>query len=110
MAIRMKLGASNKALRIDTIVEALIIATAIAEVAEALIETSATQRGESSMSVLGALGDDIDYRVDGICPPDGSARASDDFDAFNVFEQRVLDLPVNARNKGRINAAAVYQY
>src|SRR5216683_422971 len=59
------------------------------------------------MSILGVFGDDVDDGIDGICSPDGSARASDDFDPFNILEQCVLDLPINTGEQRRINAPAV---
>src|SRR6266851_4354068 len=112
MAVRMKLGASNEGFSVDAVIKAFIVPGSIAKMGEALVEISATDGDESSMGIFGILGDDIDYSVDGICSPDGSPRASDDFDAFNILEQGVLDLPINAREQRRVNAPAVdkHQY
>src|SRR6266403_2521206 len=110
MDVLMRLGASNEGLSIDAVIKALIVPGSVAEMGEALVEISATGGDQSSMSIPGVFGDDIDYGVDGICSPDGSAWASDDFDAFNILEQRVLYLPIIAREQGRVNAPAVDQH
>src|SRR5260370_40829878 len=107
MTVRVKLGASNEGLSVDAVIKAFIVPGSIAEMGEALVEISATGGDESSMSILGVFGNDIDNCVDGICSPDGSARASDDFDPFNILEQCVLDLPINTREQRRVNAPAV---
>src|SRR6266478_2865538 len=112
MPIRMKLRASNEGFSVDAIIKTFIVPGSIAKMGEALVEISATGGDESSMGVFGILGDDIDYSVDGICSPDGSTRASNDFDALNILKQGVLDLPINTCEQWRVNAPAVdkHQY
>src|SRR6266853_3761896 len=112
MAVGMKLGPANEGLSVDAVIKAFIVPGSIAKMGEALVEISATGGDQRSMRIFSALGDDIDDRVYGICSPDGSTRASDDFDPFNILEQCVLDMPINAREQRRVNAPAVdkHQY
>src|SRR5256885_1064266 len=107
MAVRMKLRASNEGLPIDAVIKAFVVSGAIAEMGEALVKISAAAGDERSMSILGVFGDDIDDSVDGICSPDGSARASDDLNAFNILKQCVLHLPVHPCEQRRVNAPAI---
>src|SRR5216684_271294 len=110
MAVRMKLAASNEGFSVDAVIEIFIVPASIAEMAEALVEVSTTGGDESSMSIFSALGDDIDDGINRIRSPDGSARASDDFDAFNILQQGVLNLPINPREQRRVDAPAVDKY
>src|SRR5258708_38644503 len=110
MAIWMKLGASNEGLSVDPVIEDLVVPGAIPEIGEALVEVSTAGGHEHSTSVLGVLGDDIDHSVDGICTPDGPARPSDDLDPFNIFEQCVLDLPIDACKQWRVKPPATDPY
>src|SRR5437762_4058718 len=110
MAIRMKLGASHEGFSVDAIIKTFIVPGSIAKMREALVEISAAGGDESSMSIFSALGDDIDDGVNGICSPDGSTRAPDDFDPLNILEQCVLDLPIDTCEQGRVNAPAVNKH
>src|SRR5712692_6963010 len=110
--IGVELWASGESLPVDTVIEALAVPGSISEIDEALIDISAARGYERSMGVVGVLGDDIDHGVDGICSPDGAARASDDFDPFDILEQCVLDLPINAGEERSVNAPSIdkHQY
>ena len=110
MAIRMKLGASTESLSVDAVIKVFIVPAPVPKMGEALVEISAAGGYQCSMCIFGVFGDDINYSVDRICSPDRSARASDDFDSFNILQQRVLDLPINAREQRRVNAPAVDQH
>src|ERR1035437_2294931 len=48
------------------------------------------------------LRDDVNDSIDRVCPPHGSARSPNDFDAIDVFERDVLLVPVDAREAGCI--------
>src|SRR5712692_8548463 len=104
--------ASGESLPVDTVIEALAVPGSISEIDEALIDISAARGYERSMGVFGVLGDDIDHGVDGICSPDGAAWAPDDFDPFDILEQCVLDLPINAGEERSVNAPSIdkHQY
>src|SRR5260370_713121 len=102
----MKLRAPGEGLSIYTVVKTLAVASAVPEIGKALIEISAAGGHQRSMGLLGSFGDDIDDTVDSICSPDGAARASNDFDPFDILKQCVLDLPIDAgeQNQGRHDA------
>jgi len=68
MAVLMRLGASNEGLSIDAVIKALIVPGSVAEMGEALVEISATGGDQSSMSIPGVFGDDIDYGVTAFAP------------------------------------------
>src|SRR5882762_1020972 len=112
MAVRMKLGAANEGFSVDAIIKAFIVPGSIAKMSEALVEISATGGDENSTSILGVFSNDIDYSVDGVCSPNGSTRAPNDFDPLNILEQCVLDLPIDTCEQRGVNAAAVdkHQY
>src|SRR5437879_5467951 len=106
----MKFGTPDEGFPIDTVIEAFVISRSIANIREALVEISAARRNKRSMRILGVLRDDVDDGVDGICSPDGSARTPDNLDPFNIIEQSVLDLPIDARKERRVNAPPVDQH
>ena len=106
----MKLGASAEGLPIDTIIKVLVVPGSIPEIDKALVDSSATGGGEHSTGLFGALCDDIDHTVDSICSPNSATRASDDLDPFDIFEQGVLDLPIDASEERRVHAAAVDEH
>ncbi len=105
--IGMKLRAPGEGLSIYTVVKTLAVASAVPEIGKALIEISAAGGHQRSMGLLGSFGDDIDDTVDSICSPDGAARASNDFDPFDILKQCVLDLPIDAGEQRRVNAPTV---
>ena len=107
LVIGMKLRAPRESLPVYTVVKTLAVARTVPEIDEALIDISAAGGYQRSMGLLSPFGDDIDHRVDGICSPDGTAGASNDFDPFDIFKQCVLDLPINAREQRRVNAPAI---
>src|ERR1700731_263957 len=112
MAVGMKLGTANEGLSVDTVIKAFIVPGSIAKMGEALVEVATAGGDESSMSIFSAFGDDIDDSVYGVCSPDGSTWAPNDFDPLNILEQCVLDLPIDTCEQRRVNAPAVdkHQY
>src|SRR5260370_3273573 len=103
----MKLGAPGETLPVYTVVKTFAVAGTVAEIDKALIDISSAGGYQRSMGLLSSFGDDIDYRVDGIRSPDGTAGASDDFDPIDILKHCVLDLPINACEQRRVNAPAV---
>jgi hypothetical protein len=54
--------------------------------------------------------DHVDHAVHRVGAPDGAAGTANHFDAFNVLEQRLLHLPVDAAEERRVDAAAVDEH
>src|SRR5204862_688137 len=104
VAVLVVLGTTLGSLAVDAITEVFPITVSVAEPNEALVDSPATQGQEGTLSVLGALSDDVDYRVDSVCAPDGAARSSDDFDPIDVFEQSILDIPIGTGKQRRVDA------
>src|SRR5207244_6005404 len=103
--IGMELGASREGLPVHAVIEAFPPPGAVPEIDKPLVDISTAGRCEHSLGIFGVLRNDIDYGVDSIGSPDGTARASDDFDPFDIFKQCVLDLPIQASEHWRINAS-----
>src|SRR5437660_8947988 len=103
----MKLGSPGRGLSVDTVTKALVVSAPKTEIDEALIDISAAGRGEHSTGVLGVFRDDINHSVDGICSPNRTARAADDFDPLDIVEHCVLDLPINSGEQWCVNGSAV---
>src|SRR4029077_12972283 len=106
----MKLGPLVEGLAVNEVIEALVVPAPVAEIDEALIDISAAGRYEHSTCIFGALGDDIDHSVDGICSPNGAARAADDFDPLDILEHGVLDLPINPGVEWCVHSSAVNKH
>ena len=65
---------------------------------------------QAALSVARPPRDDVDHPVDRVRTPHRRARPANHFDALDVFEQRVLDLPQHAREEVRVHAAAIHQH
>src|SRR5205807_1718804 len=85
LVIGMKLRASGETLPVYTVVKTLAVASTVPRIEKALIDISSAGGCQRSMGLLSSFGDDIDYRVDGIRSPDGTAGASDDFDPVDIL-------------------------
>src|SRR4030088_904665 len=106
----MELGTSGKAFAIYPVVKVLAVPRSIACVHRALIDVPSTSGDERSLSILGALRDDVDYSIYGVRSPDSPTWSADDFNPVDVLQQRVLNFPIHAAEEGRINASAVDQH
>ena len=62
------------------------------------------------MSVLRALGDDIDDAVYRVCAPDRAAGSANYLNSLDILQQDVLEFPINAREQRGVNAPAVNQH
>src|SRR5207245_1741268 len=51
--------------------------------------------------------DDIDDPIYGIRSPNRASRPADDFDPLDIFEQRILNLPIDAGKQRRINRSSI---
>src|SRR2546423_3092261 len=106
----MKLGSAGERLAVDTVIEVLAIPGPVAEIQQTVFDRSPSAGNEHSFRIFGVLGDDVDRSVDGIRSPNGAARSADGFDAFDVLEHGVLNLPINTGEERRINAATIDQH
>ena len=109
-SIRVKLGTSSESPSVDPVIKVLVFPASIPETDKALIDVSAAAGRECSVRIFCAFGDDVDDPVDSICAPDGTAGSPDDFDPVDILEQCVLDLPINAGKKRRVNGPAVDEH
>src|SRR5258708_1080305 len=64
--------------------------------ARAILTIAATGDRETSLGLTGRARDDIDHAIDGIDTPQCAPRAADDFDAIDVLEDHILDVPEHA--------------
>src|SRR5947207_2002436 len=67
-------------------------------------------RKDSFLSVACLFGNDVDNTVHCIRSPKGRAGTSDDFNAVDIFQQRVLHIPVHAGKQRCIDTPAVNQH
>ena len=74
-----------------------------------ILKAAATGSQQGSLRVRGLLGDDINHTVDRINAPGCRAGSANYFDAFDIFQQRILLLPQNAGKHRRIYATSVHQ-
>src|SRR4029077_1366361 len=95
-AVPMKFRTLGESLSVDTVVKVFAVPSSKAEIDETLVDISAPSGHEHSAGIFGVFRDDIDHTVDSICSPNGAAWPADDFDAFDILQQCVLDLPINA--------------
>ncbi len=103
----MKFRTPGESLSVDTVVNVFAVPSAITEIDETLVDISAASGHEHSAGIFRAFRDDVDYTVDSICSPNGAAWSPDDFNAFDILQQCVLDLPINAGKERRVNAPAI---
>src|ERR1700716_1139574 len=108
--IGMKLGTSGEAFAVDPVVEVRSIPRSIARFPSALIDVPGSRGYERSFRLPGVLGNDVDDSVDGVRSPDCPARSANNFNPVDVFEQRVLNFPVDTGEKWRVHAAAGDRY
>jgi len=81
---------------------------AVTHPAEAVEQGAATAGEERALSVFGTFRNDTDHAIDGIGPPQGRPRATDDFDAIDVVHKGVLHIPKNAGEQGRIKVPSIH--
>ena len=105
--IGMIFAVTSEGLAVEPVAETLSVAATVAGVEKALIFISSACGNERPTRFVGALRDDVDDAVHGVRPPDGSARSADHFDTIDVFEQRILHLPVGAIEKRRVDGSAI---
>ena len=83
---------------------------AVAGTRESLLLVSIPRRDESALCVLRVLGNDVDHAVHRVGAPHGRARTADHLDTLDIFEHRVLKLPVDSGEERCVDAASVDQH
>src|SRR2546430_2036378 len=73
----------------------------------AALQVPGSRREQSALRFRGAPGDHVDHAVDRVGAPQRRARAADHLDPVDVFEQRVLRVPKDAREQRRVDSAPV---
>src|SRR5258707_5327795 len=106
----MKFRTPGESLSVDTVVKVFAVPSAITEIDETLVDISAASGHEHSAGIFRAFRDDVDHTVDSICSPNGAAWSPDHFDAFDILQQCVLDLPINAGKERRVDAPAINKH
>ena len=82
---------------------------AVANSGETLLFGAAAARQQQALGIPGRPGDDVDHSIDRVGAPERRARATDHFDPLDIFQQRVLHVPVHAGEQRRIDAAPIHQ-
>src|SRR5712671_1357004 len=108
--VRVKLRPAAKTHAIHTIVEVVADACAEAESARALIYIAAAYGNERSAAFFGIVRDDVDDSVDGVRSPDGAAGSTNDLDPIDIFEQNILQSPINAGKKRCVHVASINEH
>src|SRR6266849_8033453 len=80
--------------------------TSLASAAGAPLFSSRPCGHNAALCVSGLFADDVDYTIYSIGAPQGRARTTDHFNAIDVFEQYVLNIPVYAGQQRRIYVSA----
>ena len=104
--VAVEFGPAHKRFCVDPVVETTFAST-FAGVERRLVDVATLERQQCAFGFPRVLGDDVDHTVDGIGPPNGSARAPDDLDSLDVLHQGFLNLPIDAVEKGRVNGTAI---
>jgi hypothetical protein len=65
---------------------------------------------EAALRFARLLRDDVDDAVDRVRAPERCAWAADDLDPVDVFDHRVLHVPLDARIDRRIERSAIHQH
>ena len=94
-------------LQVGAIVDPLRELAAVAHAGLDPVEVAAEPRDEESLGLRRVLRDDVDHPVDRVRAPQGSAGPAHHLDPIDVFEQEILDVPVDAGKERCVDAPAV---
>ena len=83
---------------------------AIADAFKSLIHVAAPGLPIEALRVLATFGDDIDDSIHDIGAPKRGARATDDFNTIDVFQQHILRFPIDTGEGRSINAPPINQH
>ena len=89
-------GITIKILGKEAVVASVTEFSAIADGPEAAFLVAASRAQQGALRIFGRLGDDVDDAIHGVRAPQRRPRAADHFDPLDVFQQRVLHIPVHA--------------
>ena len=94
---------------IDSVVGVFSQLAAVANAGKTLLLGADAACHQQPWRVLGRPGDDVDHAIDRVGAPKRGARAANHLNPVNVFEQRVLRVPIHAGEQRRVKAAPVHQ-
>ena len=103
----MKLGAAGESFSINPVIKVVAVPGSVTKIDKSLIEISAPGRQQRPISLFGIFGNDVYNGIDSVCSPDGASGSSDDFNALNILEQCVLNLPVHSGEERRVNGPTI---
>src|SRR5882762_5675035 len=109
MSIQVVTGCSPEAHRIDAVIETASTAPAPANPSRTLIGRSAPRGSELSVSIFGALGNNVDDAIDCIRSPDRASGPANHLDPFDIFKKQVLYVPRHPGIQRSVDAAAIDQ-
>ena len=97
----------ERVLSVDAHVSSLADGGSVSNASEREVFRAAAADDQEALRVGRRLRDDVDDTVDRVRAPEGRAGSADHLDSLDVFEQRVLELPVDAREERRVDDAPV---
>jgi hypothetical protein len=109
LSIGMVLGAAIVGFAVETIGEAVAVASTVAGAQKTFFDVSASSRNQKPLRILAILGDNVDHAVHGVRSPNSPARAANHFNAVDILHHRVLHFPVGPGQQGAVDAAAIDQ-
>src|ERR1043166_235930 len=80
----------------------------ITKAAEVLELSAAATLDVDTLRFPGALGDDVDNSINGICAPLCSPWPANHLDTINVLQQSILHVPKNSGVERRIDCPSIY--
>src|SRR5690606_13345193 len=90
---------------VDAIVGALADPPAVTHAAVGLVDVADRAVEQPALRVPGAAGHDVDHAVDRVGPPHRGSGTADDFNAIQILQHRLLQIPINPGENLRINRA-----
>src|ERR1700730_11757694 len=86
-------------LRKNSVIAAITQCTSVTDRADLSLLTAAACGHQAALRVFGLLGDDIDHAVYCIAAPQRGSRPANHFDPLDVFDDRVLHIPIHSRGQ-----------
>ena len=62
------------------------------------------------MRLFGALGDDVDYAVYRVRPPNRTPWSTNDFNSIHILQHHILDFPISTSEQSRVDGASVDEH
>src|SRR6476659_6471663 len=84
--------------------------TAVTDSAESALLSTGAAADQETLSSCSRSGCDVDHTVDGVCAPERSTRSANDFDAVDIFQRQILNVPIHTGEERGVNTAAVDEH